>query len=132
MEDSGGFPIELNTANFKMGDSITINPYEQICISNNGNNIDKFEYKTPTFLDSVRVGGRINLIIGKSLSLRSQEFLNKSNMKNSIQIPWSDNKVILELGLFQALCWTVKVKSQCIFGTFNFITKTCKFCPHRF
>jgi aconitate hydratase 2/2-methylisocitrate dehydratase len=93
MEDSGGFPIELNTADFKMGDNITINPYEKICISKNGNNIEKFEYKTPTFLDSVRVGGRINLIIGKSLSLRSQEFLDKSNMKHSIQIPWSENEL---------------------------------------
>ena len=41
----------------------------------------------------VRVGGRINLIIGKSLSLRSQEFLDKSNMKHSIQIPWSENEL---------------------------------------
>ena len=90
MEDSGALPIEMNVEDIKMGQTIDIYPYDGICKDYNTNNlISKFEYKSPTILDSVRAGGRINLIIGKSLTRKAQTTLNKFN--TSYFIPNSAN-----------------------------------------
>lgn len=91
MEDSGGLPIEMDVSQLKMDDKFVIYPYENICTDTSNNVISSFDYKSPTLLDSYRSGGRINLIIGKSLSQRSQESLNKSNFKYTFENHWRLN-----------------------------------------
>tara|TARA_Y100000591_G_scaffold333389_1_gene376988 strand:+ start:16213 stop:18885 length:2673 start_codon:yes stop_codon:yes gene_type:complete len=80
MEDSGALPIEMPVADITMGQVIDLYPYKGITKDHNtGNTICKWELKSPVLLDSVRAGGRINLIIGKSLTEKAQKSLDKVN-----------------------------------------------------
>lgn len=73
-EDSGSLPIEVDVSNFEMGDVIDIYPYDGK-IEKNGEVIANFQLKSQVLLDEVRAGGRINLIIGRSLTGKAREFL---------------------------------------------------------
>ena len=80
MEDSGSLPIEMSVDNIKMGDVIDIYPYEGLTKKHNTNEIIcSWKLKSPTVMDSVRAGGRINLIIGKALTQKAQTTLHKPN-----------------------------------------------------
>ena len=80
MEDSGALAIEMPVENIKMGQIIDIYPYKGITKDvNSGKEICKWNLKSPVLLDSVQAGGRINLIIGKSLTYKAQNTLNKLN-----------------------------------------------------
>ena len=80
MEDSGALPIEMNVDNIHMGDLIDIYPYEGKTVNTNtGETICNWNLKSDTLLDSVRAGGRINLIIGKNLTNKAQKSLKQSN-----------------------------------------------------
>ena len=74
MEDSGALPLEMNVDKFYMGDEISIYPYEKIVTDNHDNILTTFDIKSDILYDSVRAGGRINLIIGKSLTEKAQNF----------------------------------------------------------
>jgi aconitate hydratase 2/2-methylisocitrate dehydratase len=58
------------------GDVITIFPHEGKIENESSENISSFELKSETFLDEVRAGGRIPLIIGRSLTDKARDFLN--------------------------------------------------------
>ena len=58
------------------GDLILIYPFEGQIKNEKNEVISKFEFKSETFLDEVRAGGRIPLIIGRSLTDKTREFLN--------------------------------------------------------
>ncbi|MBH1986637.1 MAG: bifunctional aconitate hydratase 2/2-methylisocitrate dehydratase [Burkholderiales bacterium] len=73
-EDSGSLPIEVDVTAFEMGDVIDVYPYEGK-IEKNGAVAAKFELKSQVLLDEVQAGGRINLIIGRSLTAKAREFL---------------------------------------------------------
>ncbi|MEY4756449.1 MAG: hypothetical protein RJA34_1347 [Pseudomonadota bacterium] len=73
-EDSGALPIEVDVSAMDMGDVVDVYPYEGK-IEKNGQNIAKFELKSEVLFDEVRAGGRINLIIGRSLTAKAREFL---------------------------------------------------------
>jgi aconitate hydratase 2/2-methylisocitrate dehydratase len=75
MEDSGALPIECDVTQMKTGDLIHLYPYEGKVEDAAGNVIAKFELKTGVLLDEVRAGGRIPLIIGRSLTKRAREAL---------------------------------------------------------
>ena len=80
MEDSGALAIEMPVENIKMGQIIDIYPYEGITRVHETNEIIcEWKLKSKTILDSVQAGGRINLIIGKSLTNKAQQVLNKYN-----------------------------------------------------
>jgi len=74
MEDSGALPLEMNVDKLSMGDEISIYPYEKIVTDNHNNILTNFNIKSDTLYDSVQAGGRINLIIGKSLTSKAQTF----------------------------------------------------------
>ena len=75
MEDSGALPIEMNVDNMRMGDIVSIYPYEgETRRYDDYALINKFELKATT-IDNVRAGGRINLIIGKALTNKAQNIL---------------------------------------------------------
>ncbi len=73
-EDSGSLPIEVDVSKLEMGDVIDVYPYEGK-IEKNGESVAEFALKSPVLLDEVRAGGRINLIIGRSLTAKAREFL---------------------------------------------------------
>lgn len=73
-EDSGALPIEVDVSKMNMGDVIDIYPYEGK-VTKDGEEIAKFELKSQVILDEVQAGGRINLIIGRSLTAKAREFL---------------------------------------------------------
>src|ERR1700761_2986662 len=73
-EDSGALPIEVDVTAFDMGDVIDIYPYEGR-IEKAGATAASFKLKSDVLFDEVRAGGRINLIIGRSLTAKAREFL---------------------------------------------------------
>jgi aconitate hydratase 2/2-methylisocitrate dehydratase len=74
-EDSGCLPIECDVSKLEMGDVITIHPYEGKITNESGEIISTFKLKPSTILDEVRAGGRIPLIIGRSLTDKTREAL---------------------------------------------------------
>jgi len=75
MEDSGALPIECDVSTMNMGDVITIYPYEGKIENEAGEVISTFALKTEVLLDEVQAGGRIPLIVGRSLTRRARESL---------------------------------------------------------
>jgi len=73
-EDSGSLPIEVDVAKLEMGDVIDIHPYDGK-ITKGGATVAEFKLKSEVLLDEVRAGGRINLIIGRSLTAKAREAL---------------------------------------------------------
>ena len=80
LEDSGTLVLECDVTNMELGDSINIYPHEgRICSSGSGKELSSFTLKNPTLLDEVRAGGRIPLIIGRSLTDRTREALSEKS-----------------------------------------------------
>lgn len=73
-EDSGALPIEVDVSKLEMGDVIDVLPYDGKIVKN-GETISSFQLKSEVLFDEVRAGGRINLIIGRSLTGKAREFL---------------------------------------------------------
>ena len=73
-EDSGALPIEVDVSKLEMGDVIEVLPYEGK-ILRDGTLVTEFQLKSDVLLDEVRAGGRINLIIGRSLTAKARELL---------------------------------------------------------
>ncbi len=73
-EDSGALPIEVDVSKLEMGDVIEVYPYDGK-ITRGGATVVEFKLRNDVLLDEVRAGGRINLIIGRSLTAKAREFL---------------------------------------------------------
>ncbi len=67
-EDSGALPIECDVTAMETGDVITIYPYRGEITNAAGAVISTFSLKPDTILDEVRAGGRIPLLIGRTLT----------------------------------------------------------------
>ena len=72
-QDSGALPIEADVSHMKTGDVIKIYPYKGIIKkiekdSNSEKIISKFDLYPSTLTDEIQAGGRINLMIGRSLT----------------------------------------------------------------
>ncbi|WNZ24315.1 bifunctional aconitate hydratase 2/2-methylisocitrate dehydratase [Leptolyngbya sp. NK1-12] len=67
-EDSGALPIECDVTQMETGDVITIYPYKGEITNASGEVISRFGLKPDTILDEVRAGGRIPLLIGRTLT----------------------------------------------------------------
>ncbi|MES9991902.1 MAG: bifunctional aconitate hydratase 2/2-methylisocitrate dehydratase [Candidatus Thiodiazotropha sp.] len=75
VEDSGALPIECPVDKLAMGDVIVVKPYEGKIESESGEVLSEFVLKTEVLLDEAKAGGRIPLIIGRSLTERAREAL---------------------------------------------------------
>ncbi len=73
-EDSGALPIEVDVSGLEMGDVIDVLPYDGK-IRKDSATVADFVLKSDVLFDEVRAGGRINLIIGRSLTAKAREFL---------------------------------------------------------
>jgi aconitate hydratase 2/2-methylisocitrate dehydratase len=78
MEDSGAFPVEAEVKKIKHGDHLVLKPFEgKILNGETMETVSEFEIKNKVLFDSYRAGGRIPLIIGKTLTDKAREFLGK-------------------------------------------------------
>ncbi|WP_406042750.1 bifunctional aconitate hydratase 2/2-methylisocitrate dehydratase [Succinimonas sp.] len=76
MEDAGALPVEFDVSGLGMGDVIDVYPYEgKVLKHDDGAEIASFRLKTEVLLDEVRAGGRIPLIIGRSLTAKARKYL---------------------------------------------------------
>jgi len=75
VEDSGGLPIECDVTQMETGDVITIYPYKGEITNEAGEVISTFKLKPDTILDEVRAGGRIPLLIGRTLTDKTRAAL---------------------------------------------------------
>ncbi|KAF7600371.1 MAG: bifunctional aconitate hydratase 2/2-methylisocitrate dehydratase [Candidatus Dactylopiibacterium carminicum] len=77
-EDAGALPIEIDVSKMDLGDEIELkvdHATGKVTTVKNGATISESHLKTLVLLDEVRAGGRINLIIGRSLTAKAREFL---------------------------------------------------------
>lgn len=74
-EDSGCLPIECDVSKLKMGELITVLPYDGEIKNEAGEVVSTFNLKPFTMTDEMRAGGRIPLIIGRSLTDKTREAL---------------------------------------------------------
>ncbi len=74
-EDSGALPIECDVSTFESGDVITIHPYKGEITNEEGKVVSTFVLKPTKMADEIRAGGRIPLIIGRSLTDKTRETL---------------------------------------------------------
>ncbi len=67
-EDSGALPIECDVTQLHTGDIITIYPYKGEITNEAGEAVSTFTLKPDTILNEVQAGGRIPLLIGRTLT----------------------------------------------------------------
>ncbi|MGA1372082.1 MAG: bifunctional aconitate hydratase 2/2-methylisocitrate dehydratase [Pseudomonadales bacterium] len=75
MEDAGALVFEAPVDRLGMGDVIDIRPYEGKILSETGEVLSEFTFKSDVILDEVQAGGRINLIVGRGLTDKAREAL---------------------------------------------------------
>jgi aconitate hydratase 2/2-methylisocitrate dehydratase len=74
-EDAGALPIQCDVTKMATGDVITIYPYKGEITNAAGEVISTFSLKPDTILDEVRAGGRIPLLIGRTLTDKTRQAL---------------------------------------------------------
>jgi len=74
-EDSGCLPIQCDVSQLEMGEVITIHPFAGKITNEVGETLSTFELTPTTMPDEIRAGGRIPLIIGRSLTDKTREGL---------------------------------------------------------
>ncbi len=75
-EDAGALPIQCDVSKMETGMVITIYPYRGEITNEAGEVISTFTLKPDTILDEVRAGGRIPLLIGRTLTDKTRQALN--------------------------------------------------------
>jgi len=75
LEDAGALPVECDVDKLEMGDVIVLKPHAGRIENEAGELLCEFQLKTDVLYDEVRAGGRIPLIIGRTLTERARETL---------------------------------------------------------
>lgn len=94
MEDAGALVFEAPVEKLNMGDVIEIRPYDGKILSESGDVLSEFTFKSDVILDEVQAGGRINLIIGRGLTDKAREALDlgPTDIFRRPQAPKDSNK----------------------------------------
>lgn len=74
-EDAGALPIQCDVTKMETGMAIAIHPYKGEITNEAGEVISTFTLQPDTVIDEVRAGGRIPLLIGRSLTDKSRAAL---------------------------------------------------------
>ncbi|HCF30336.1 MAG TPA: bifunctional aconitate hydratase 2/2-methylisocitrate dehydratase, partial [Cyanobacteria bacterium UBA11049] len=74
-EDAGALPIQCDVSKMETGMVVTIHPYKGEITTESGEVISTFTLKPDTILDEVRAGGRIPLLIGRTLTDKTRQTL---------------------------------------------------------
>jgi aconitate hydratase 2/2-methylisocitrate dehydratase len=80
-EDAGALPIQCDVSKLEMGDVITIHTRDGKITNAAGETLSTFSLTPDTIADEVRAGGRIPLLIGRSLTAKT---------RHAIGLPASD------------------------------------------
>lgn len=93
-EDSGALPIECDVTKMETGMVITIHPYKGEITNEAGEVISTFTLKPETIFDEVQAGGRIPLLIGRTLTDKTRNALGleTSTVFTRPQIPTDTGK----------------------------------------
>jgi aconitate hydratase 2/2-methylisocitrate dehydratase len=75
VEDSGGLPLLCDVTEINNGDLLTIDTKTRNIMSETGKSVASFEFQTATLTDEYRAGGRLLLIIGRSLTEKARDVL---------------------------------------------------------
>jgi len=75
VQDSGGLPLIADVTKMKMGEIVTIQTKKGKIIGESGDVLAEFKITPPTLADEFRAGGRIPLIIGRSLTAKARQAL---------------------------------------------------------
>jgi aconitate hydratase 2/2-methylisocitrate dehydratase len=75
VEDSGGLPLVCDVTKIKTGDLLTIDTEVGNIMSEAGESVASFEFQTSALKDEYRAGGRLLLIIGRSLTEKARDVL---------------------------------------------------------
>ncbi len=75
VEDSGGLPLLCDVAKINTGDVLTIDIESGNIISKGGETIASFDFQPATIKDEYRAGGRLFLIVGRSLTEKARKSL---------------------------------------------------------
>ncbi len=75
VEDSGGLPLLCDVTKIKTGDIITIDAESGNILNESGETVSSFEFQPLTLKDEFRAGGRLFLIIGRSLTEKARKVL---------------------------------------------------------
>jgi aconitate hydratase 2/2-methylisocitrate dehydratase len=75
VEDSGGLPLLCDVTKIKTGDLLTIDTETRNIMSETGESVASFDFQTATLKDEYRAGGRLLLIIGRSLTEKARDVL---------------------------------------------------------
>lgn len=78
VEDSGGLPIMCDVSRLKTGDTIILDTASGTISSEKGDELSRFKLQPETLRDEFRAGGRLLLIIGRSLTAKARRELGMS------------------------------------------------------
>jgi aconitate hydratase 2/2-methylisocitrate dehydratase len=93
-EDSGSLPIEVDVSALQMGDVVDVMPYAGR-IERNGELVKTFALRSEVILDEVRAGGRINLIIGRSLTARARTAFGPGLIATALNVKYRDFRFVI-------------------------------------
>ncbi len=85
-EDSGGLPIMCDVRSLRTGQVIVLDTRKGEIRAEDGTVLTRFEIKPATLRDEFRAGGRLNLIIGRSLTRRAREVLGLGETDLFVQV----------------------------------------------
>jgi len=75
VEDSGGLPIMCDVTKLKTGDLVTLDSQARTITSEKGETVASFQFEPATLKDEYRTGGRLFLMIGRTLTQKARKFL---------------------------------------------------------
>ncbi len=75
LEDAGALPIECDVEGLSTGDHIVVRPHDGRIETPEGAVLAEFALRSPQSLDGVRAGGRIRLVIGRTLTDKARRTL---------------------------------------------------------
>src|SRR6056297_946537 len=80
-QDSGALPLQMDVSDLNMGDVITINTRKGEVTDEAGQVVATFKIKPKTVPDEFRAGGRIPLIVGRSVTTQARAALGMEDIK---------------------------------------------------
>jgi aconitate hydratase 2/2-methylisocitrate dehydratase len=75
MQDSGGLPLMCDVSRLKTGDTVTLDTKAGRILDTQGQTLSTFELQPATLKDEYRAGGRLFLIIGRTLTAKARNVL---------------------------------------------------------
>ncbi len=75
VEDSGGLPIMCDVTHLSTGEPVTLDLENQLITSSSGKTLAQFALQPASLQDEYRAGGRLFLIIGRTLTARARQEL---------------------------------------------------------